>query len=109
MKALIIKKQGSIDATHHIEKLRDKAYELYPELAAIWDVRFCTKFIGFDNIKEAQNRFFKDCQLDQMLRYPANKAGKVWSSRMKIEPNEFSQSLENIKSKMNEVSTRVFG
>lgn len=112
LKALIIKNQGLLDdddATHHIEKLRDKAYELYPELAAIWDVPFCTKFIGFNNIKEAKNRFFKDYPLDQVLRYPANKSGKVWSGYMKIEPNELSQSLKDIRSKMNEVSTRVFG
>lgn len=109
LKALILKKQGSIDATHHIENLRDKACELYPELAAIWDVPFCTKFIGFDNINEAQNRFFKDYPLDQMLRYPANKSGKVWSGHMEIEPNRLLHDLIKIKSDINKVSTSVFG
>jgi hypothetical protein len=111
LKALIIKNQGSLDdddATHHIEKLRDKAYGLYPELAAIWDVPFCTQILGCDNTENAQKNFFKDYPLDQVLRYPVNKSGKVWSGYMKIEPNELSQSLIDIRSKMNQVSTRVF-
>lgn len=112
LKALILKKKGSIDekdANHHIEKLRDEAYGLYPFLADIWDVPFCTQILGCDNTEKAQKKFFKDYPLDQVLRYPANKSGKVWSGYMKIEPNELSQSLKDIRSKMNQVSTRVFG
>ncbi len=107
LKALIIKKNCSVAKIHHIEALRDKAYESYPWLADIWDVPFCTQVLGCNDKNKA--KLLDLYPLYQVSRYPTDKKGKVWSGYMEIEPNKFSQSLENIKSKMNEVSTRVFG
>lgn len=109
LKALIHKQQGSVDVSHHIEKLRDRVLILYPELTDIWDIPFCTEFLGFYDLQKAQDRFLKDYPIDQVLRYPTNKSGSVWSGVMIIEPGTFLQFLTKIQSDILKVSSSVFG